>query len=234
MQKAAGQGAASVTGVVSYAVAGNNNAEVDDTGTAEQTVVSPANPEIVTKASPGITLDATAAPTISDSAAVSGAYYATGHIAFTMTGPRRLTKTVTDGPPRDGNSPSTASATLNATGYFFNNTTSTESYTLPRHNNLPVDDTGTAEQTVVSPASPTLMTAPPKQIVTLDATGAPTISDSADLEGAYNPTGSITFTLTLNNVASPHPTLVDTVTHNGTYNANYTLPTTGNVTGTCQ
>ena len=32
-----------------------------------------------------------------------------------------------------------------------------------------------------------------------------TLSDTADLEGAYYPTGSITFTLTLNGSAVPGP-----------------------------
>src|SRR5260370_41802727 len=56
------------------------------------------------------------APTISDSATVSGAYYATGNIVFTVTGPGGFTKTVTDALTGDGNGTYTASATLNATG----------------------------------------------------------------------------------------------------------------------
>src|SRR5207253_1701761 len=111
-----GQVAGTYTWAVTYAGDGNNNGAVDQGGTAEQTVVSPANPEIVTQASLGITLDATGAPTISDSATVSGAYYATGNIVFTVTGPNGFTKTVTDPLTGDGNGTYTASATLNTTG----------------------------------------------------------------------------------------------------------------------
>jgi hypothetical protein len=84
---------------------------------------------------------------------------------------------------------------------------------------------------VVSPAQPTLTTLASGPI-TLNANGAPTISDTADLEGAYFPTGSITFTLTFNGNPVTAATQTDTVTKNGTYNASFTLPTTGTVAGT--
>src|SRR5205823_3438879 len=110
------------------------------------------------------------------------------------------------------------------------------------NNNPAIEPSGTlieralqvaAETIVVSPAGPTLVTTASGNI-TLDATGAPTITDSADLEGAYFPTGSITFTLTLNGNPVPAATQTDTVTHNGTpfYTASYTLPHTGAVAGT--
>ena len=67
--------------------------------------------------------------------------------------------------------------------------------------------------------------------ITLGTT-APTITDTATLAGAYFPTGSITFTLTLNGTAVAGATQTDTVTHNGQYSASYTLPTTGTVAGT--
>ena len=63
-------------------------------------------------------------------------------------------------------------------------------------------------------------------------TTAVTISDTADLEGDYNPTGRITFTLTLDGNPVPGATQTDTVSGNGLYSASYTLPTTGTVAGT--
>src|SRR5438477_40112 len=38
-------------------------------------------------------------------------------------------------------------------------------------------------------------TANPNGTITLGASGSPTLKDSADLEGGYNPTGTITFML---------------------------------------
>ena len=54
-------------------------------------------------------------------------------------------------------------------------------------------------------ASPTLSTTPTSTSVTLDASPV-TLTDTADLEGGYNQTGTITFTLFYGN------TLVDTET----------------------
>src|SRR5262249_17036388 len=53
---------------------------------------------------------------------------------------------------------------------------------------------GTPEQVIVSPASPTLTTTPNLTTVTL-GTSAVTLQDTATLSGGYNPTGTITFTL---------------------------------------
>src|SRR5208337_925334 len=88
------------------------------------------------------------------------------------------------------------------------------------------------EQTVVSKANPTITTTASPATTTLGTT-APTISDTATLSGAYFfPTGSITFTLTLNGNAVSAATQTDTVTANGPYSASYTLPTSGTVAGT--
>ena len=65
-------------------------------------------------------------------------------------------------------------------------------------NNLTATDTDTAsETTVVSSAQPTVTTTASPTSVTLGTTSV-VLSDTADLEGAYTPSGSITFTLTLN------------------------------------
>src|SRR5205085_1272798 len=90
------------------------------------------------------------------------------------------------------------------------------------------DEGGTAEQTIVSPASPSLVTTA-SGAVTLGTT-APTLTDSALLSGGFFETGSITFTLI--GPGGFSYTQTDAVSGNGTYTAGDTLPTTGLVAGT--
>src|SRR5262249_50799943 len=78
-----------------YAGDANNNSANDQGGTAEQTVVSAAHPGLVTTASGAVTLGTTA-PTLSDSAVLSGGYFQTGTITFTLTGPGGFHYTQTD------------------------------------------------------------------------------------------------------------------------------------------
>jgi hypothetical protein len=106
------------------------------------------------------------------------------------------------------------------------------SYSGDTNGNLPSSTNFGDEPLSVVPASPTVVTtANPNGSVTLGTTSV-TLNDSADLEGGYNPTGTITFTLTYNG-----STVVDTetatVSGNGTYSTptGYTLPTSGMVTG---
>jgi hypothetical protein len=87
------------------------------------------------------------------------------------------------------------------------------------------------ESVHVGKATPTLLTTASPGI-TLDASGAPTITDTAFLSGGNNPTGSITFTLTLNGKPVTLATPTVTVNGDGSYSDSYTLPTTGAVAGT--
>src|SRR5207302_6779446 len=87
---------------------------------------------------------------------------------------------------------------------------------------------GAAEQPVVSPANPLLVTTASSAVTLGNATT--TITDSAVLSSGYAPTGNIVFTLKLG--ATTVATVTDTVNGNGTYTASYTLPTSGTVTGT--
>ena len=101
-------------------------------------------------------------------------------------------------------------------------------------NNSTVSDTGAAnERVTVSAASPTLSTTPIPATVALGTT-AVTLKDTADLEGGFHPTGTITFTLHQGSTLLDTETV--TVTGNGTYTTptGFTLPTTGTVTGTYQ
>src|SRR5205814_6964692 len=92
---------------------GNNLTAQDQGGTAEQTIVSPASPSIVTTASSAVTLGTTA-PTLSDSAVLSGGFFETGTITFTLTGPGGFSYTQTD--TVNGNGTYTAGDTLGTTG----------------------------------------------------------------------------------------------------------------------
>ncbi len=76
-------------------------------------MVSTASPAILTTASAAVTLGTTA-PTLSDSAVVSGGYYETGSLVFTLTGPNGFSYTQSDA--LSGNGTYTASDTLPTTG----------------------------------------------------------------------------------------------------------------------
>ncbi len=210
---------------VSYAGDANNNGAVDQGGTAEQTVVSAANPTITTTASPAVTLGTTA-PTLSDSAVLAGGYYQAGSLVFTLTGPAGFSYTQSD--TLSGNGTYRASDTLPITGTVAGTYTWHVSYAGDANNNGAVDQGGTAEQTVVSAANPTI-TATASSAITLGTT-APTLSDSAVLAGGYYETGSLVFTLS--GPGGFSYTHSDTLSGNGTYTASDTLPTTGTVAGT--
>ncbi len=223
--------AGTYTWSVSYVGDGLNNGAVDQGGTAEQTVVSKANPSIVTTASNAITLDASGAPTISDSAVVSGAYNATGNLVFVLKLGTTQVYTVSDTLTGTGNGTYGASYTLPSTGTVAGTYTWSVSYVGDGNNCKSVDQGGATEQTVVSKANPSIVTTA-SNAITLDASGAPTISDSAVVSGAYNATGNLVFVLKLG--TTQVYTVSDTLTGtgNGTYGASYTLPSTGTVVGT--
>jgi hypothetical protein len=167
---------------------------------------------------------------LSDTASLTGGYNPTGTITFTLTAP-------------DGTTTPEGSVTVTGDGTYGSPTTVTAtevgtytwhaSYSGDADNNAASDQGGTGEQTVVSPASPTIRTTPSVTNVTLGTT-APTLKDTADLEGGYSPTGTITFTLYQGSILVDTETA--TVSGNGMYTTptGYTLPTTGTVTGSYQ
>jgi hypothetical protein len=209
----------------SYSGDPNNKPSSGNTGASEQTVVSPANPALTTTASPAVTLGTTA-PTISDSAVLTAGYYERGTISFTLTLGSTTVYTTTD--PVSGNGTYSASYTLPTTGTVTGTYAWTDSYSGDTNNRSASGNTGASEQTVVSPANPTLTTTA-SPAVTLGTT-APTISDAAVLAGGYYERGTISFTLMLGSTTVY--TTTDPVSGNGTYSVSCTLPTTGTVTGT--
>jgi uncharacterized repeat protein (TIGR01451 family) len=216
--------AGTYTWQATYTGDANNNPAADQGLVAEQTVVGTASPTLVTLAGPAIRR-VTAPLNLTDSAVLSGGYFPSGNIVFTLTGPGAFVYTQTD--TVNGNGAYTASTTLLTTGTVAGTYTWTANYSGDASNNAATDQGGVDEKLTVAPDSPTLVsTARPP--VTLGAT-PPTLSDSADLEGGFKPTGAITFTLT-----GPGGfvfTQTDTVNGNGVYTAGAILPTTGLVAG---
>src|SRR5262249_43801446 len=197
----------------------SNDSQVSDIGaTNERVTVSPASPTLVTTASPDVTLP-TGPPgtvTLSDSAFLLGGFNPTGSIFFTLTGPGGFMYTQTD--TVTGNGPYAASVTLPTTGTVAGTYTWTAHYSSGDGNNADADDQGgVAEQTVVSPASPTLTTTPNPTTVTLGDTTPPVLTDTATLSGGYYPTGDITFELFRGSTLVHTETV--TVSGNGVYTA---------------
>ena len=217
--------AGTYTWTAHYVGDANNSAATDQGGPAEQAIVAPTSPTLVTTASPALTLGTTA-PTLSDAAVLAGGLNPTGSIIFTLTGPGGFSFTQTD--PVSGNGTYTASTPLSTTGTVAGTYSWTATYGGDANNNAASDEGGAAEQTVVSPASPTIVTTA-SPAITLGTT-APTLSDSAVLAGSYFAGGSIVFTLTGPNGFTF--TQTDLVSGNATYEASTTLPTTGTVAGT--
>src|SRR5262249_30639398 len=156
-------------------------------GTAEQTIVSAAHPSVVTTASSAITLGTTA-PTLSDSAVLSGGFFETGTITFVLSGPGGFSYTQTD--TVSGNGTYAASDTLPTAGLVASPYTCSPAfpaYPTRRSSDL---QGGTAEQTIVSAAHPSVVTTA-SSAITLGTT-APTLSDSAVLSGGFFETGTIT------------------------------------------
>src|SRR5262249_34217659 len=153
------------------------------------------------------------------SAVLSGGFFETGSLTFTLTGPGGFSFTATDTVNGDGTY--TASDMLTA-GAAAGTYTWSVVFSGDDNNASAVDQGTTAEQTVVSvAASPSLVTTASPGI-TLGTT-APTVSDSAVLSGGSNPTGTITFTLM--GPGGFSFTTTDTVNGNGTYTASDVLPT---------
>ncbi len=188
-----------------------------------------------TPSSTAITLGTTA-PTLTDSATLSGGYYETGTIIFTLY--LGSTKVDTESVPVSGNgSYSTPTGyTMPTTGTVTGTYQWDARYCGDTNNHSVGDNNASNEQVVVSPASPSLSTTPSPTTVTLSNTSPPPLNDSADLTGGYSPNGTITFTLTYNSVVvyTDHVT----VSGNGTYTTSqgdhpggYSLPNTGTVVG---
>src|SRR5262245_35256719 len=217
-----------------YISSGGNVKHTDTGNFAALPPVPPpqlASPDLITAPTPdAVTLGPTPV-TLTDTAVLANGFRPTGTITFTLVGPGGGTvdtETVTV----NGNGIYTTPAgfTLPATGTVTGTYQWNARYSGDANNNAASDIGADDERVTVSPASPVLVTtASPDVTLPPGPPGPVTLSDSADLEGGFNPTGSIVFTLT--GPGGFSFTQTDTVTGNGTYTASVTLPTTGMVAG---
>ncbi len=179
-----------------------------------------------------VTLGASAV-ILTDTAVLSNGYCETGTITFTLYLGTTPVDTETVPVSGDGSYTTPAGYTLPTTGTVTGTYQWDASYSGDTYNTSASETNAAAEQVVVSPASPSIVTTPSVTSLTLGASPA-TLTDTAVLSCGYYETGTITFTLYLGS------TLVDTetvsVSGNGSYTTptGYTLPTTGTVTGTYQ
>jgi uncharacterized repeat protein (TIGR01451 family) len=204
----------------------------DQGGIAELVMVEKASPTIVTTAPPDVTLPAGPPGTVelSDSAELSGGYFPTGNLVFTLSGPGGFSESQTD--TVNGNGTYTARITLPETGMVAGTYTWTVTYAGDDNNNSFTEEGNATneEQTVVSPASPTVVT------TASPTTAAPgtTLQDSAVLTGGYFPTGDLVFSLYAPGLdpTVDLPTYTETVpvNGNGTYHTNVGF--VANATGT--
>jgi hypothetical protein len=163
------------------------------------------------------TLSSNGAPTLTDTASLAGGSGPTGTITFTLYYDGGTTPVDTETVSVNGNGTySTPTGyTLPTTGTVTGTYQWDAAYSGDPNNN-PVSEIGNAaEQVVVSSASPTLTTT--ASLVVSPLNSAVTFSDSAVLAGGYDPTGSITFTLT-----NPAGATVDTETVSVNNNGNET------------
>ncbi len=223
----------------------NNGTAQDQGGTAEQVTVSAASPTITTTPSPTtVTLTSTAPAALTDTADLEGGYYPTGTITFTLM--YNSAVVYTDHVTVNGDNTYTTAQGDHAGGYTLPTTGTVVGayqwaavYSGDTNNGTAQDQGGTAEQVTVSAASPTITTTPSPTTVTLTSTAPAALTDTADLEGGYYPTGTITFTLTYNSavVYTDHVTVNGDNTYTtaqGDHAGGYTLPTTGTVVGAYQ
>jgi hypothetical protein len=192
--------------VASYGGDSNNNGASSSEG-SEPELVTAASPAIAT--TPGGTVVIGSGAKLTDTATLSGGYYETGTIVFTLYSP---TNAVVD----------TETVTVSGNGIYSTPNgyvpTSTGTYEWVASyggdsNNNAVSGSEGDEPEVVIAASPTITTTPGGS----SQTG---LTDTATLSGGYNETGTIVFTL-----YSPTNTVVDTETVTVSGNGNYSTPT---------
>ena len=170
----------------------NNNSVADTCGSSGETsTVAPVTPSITTNATPS---SLAIGGSVADNATVSGGYNPTGTITWKLYANSACSGSpvfTSSGQAVNGNSTYTTpnSFTTMAIGTF------TWAFTYSGDvNNNPVTTCGGANESVtVTQASPTLTgSAPPSDVA---GTAVAASSISADLEGAYNPGGQVTFYL---------------------------------------
>jgi uncharacterized protein YfaQ (DUF2300 family) len=222
-----------ITGTYQWNAAYNGDAHnspvSENSNPGERVTVVPAGPAIVTTPNPTST---TVGNTLRDVAVLSGGYFPTGTLTFTLSlnGNVVDTETVTVSGNGTYTTPTGFTVPKNAPGTYQWNAT----YSGDSNNNAASEINAQSEQVVVSAPPPTaIVTTPTPTNVTL-GTATITLRDSAVLSGGTNPTGTITFTLVFNGGTVDTETV--TVNGDGTYNTptGFTLPMARSSAGTYQ
>jgi uncharacterized repeat protein (TIGR01451 family) len=198
---------------------GVNGTDFQFQSDANSSFTSPPPSLVTTPDLTGVTLGTTTVA-LKDSAVLSGGYFPTGTITFTLVAPGGATvdteKVTVNG---NGTYTTPAGSTLPTSGTVTGTYQWNATYTSGDGNNHDTSDiNSTDEQVTVTSASPTIATTPDAATVTLGGT----LQDSADLAGGYNPTGSITFRLYAPGVnpsvgPAAYTEVVSRVNGNGTY-----------------
>ena len=132
--------------------------------------------------------------TLTDTAVLSVANSPTGTITFTLYDGNTLVDTETATVNGNGSYTTPTGYALPTTGNVPGTYQWDASYSGDMNNDAASDYNDPNEQVSVSPASPAINTVPSSTIVPL-GTSPVTLTDTAQLSGGYNETGTITFTL---------------------------------------
>jgi uncharacterized repeat protein (TIGR01451 family) len=170
----------------SYTGDSNNSSASETNDPLERVAVSPASPSVVTTASAPATLPGSV--TFSDSAVVSGGYSPTGTLTFTLSGPNGFSYSQQDTVSGNGTYTASDGPIVNPDAGTY---TWTVTYSGDDNNNAATDQGGSDEQTVISPASPSVATTQDPA----SGSSGDTYRDQAALSGGSAPTGTITFDL---------------------------------------
>ena len=162
----------------------------------------------------------TSSPTLTDLATLAGGVNPTGTITFTLHAPggTSVVDTETVAVNGNGNYTTPTGYTPPKSGTVTGTYQWTAAYSGDGNNNATSDQGGTAEQTTVSPAGPSITTTAGG---TVPLGSGAKLTDSATLSGGYSPTGAITFRL----FAPDGTTVVDTETVTVSGNGTYSTPT---------
>ena len=180
----------------------------------EPVTVAPNQPSIVTTPSPSSVTLGTSSVTLNDSAVLSGGSSPTGSITFTLVYQGSTVDTETVSVSGNGTYSTPTGYTLPTSGTVTGTYQWNASYSGDGNNNAASETNDPLERVTVGPASPSVVTHA-SDPATLP--GSVTFSDSAVVSDGYNPTGTLTFTLSGPNGFSY--TQKDTVSGNGTYTA---------------
>ena len=153
----------------SYNGDSNNSSVSENNAAAERVTVSPASPVLTTTASATSITLGTSSVTLKDTAVLSGGYYETGAITFTLYLGSTKVDTETAAVTGNGTYTTPTGYTLPTTGIVIGTYKWTATYSGDTNNTSAVDQGGTAEQTVVNPASPNIVTTPNPSAVTLSS-----------------------------------------------------------------